>query len=350
MRRAVNSTEVARRAGVSRTTVSFVLNGSNDAERIPLATRERILRAADELGYSPNHLARVLTSGRSYLINLLVRHVHPTFFSRAIEAFNAALHGSGYDLRIQETAAWTPERWQEVLKDRWPVDGTIVLEEAAFVPLLVQGDHSLHPVVSVGSAFCTDVDHVGIDLHTGAVIAVQHLFESGHRNIAFVGPSYYTRTTRWEGYDAEVRQMGQEPCLMITSDDWKQAERARARTAVETFLQSNPCPDALFCFNDEFAIGALRAVKDRGLRVPEDVVIVGCDDIDDTQYHDPPLSTLHYPYEEAAQLAWDCLRRRIEVPDRAALPMQSFLLKPELVLRQSSIRSVSSPPSNAVRE
>lgn len=334
MRRAVNSTEVAQRAGVSRTTVSFVLNGRDDSGRIPPATRERVLRAAEELGYSPNHIARVLLSGRSYLINLLVRHVHPTFFSRAIESFNGVLRDSGYDLRIQETAAWTEGHWSDISRDRWPVDGTIVIEEASLVPLLARAGQGSYPIVNVGSAFCTDIDHVGIDLYAGTLEAVRHLLATGRRRIAFVGPTHADSSTRWAGYIDEMRANDLPPCPIFTEPDWKLPDRARARRAVDRFLESNRCPDAVYCFNDENAIGALRALKDRGVRVPEDVAIVGCDDIDETEYHDPPLSTLHYPYDEAARLAWEFLRKRIENPD--ATPLQSIVLKPELVIRQSS--------------
>jgi DNA-binding LacI/PurR family transcriptional regulator len=335
MRRAVNSTEVARRAGVSRTTVSFVLNGREDSGRIPPATRDRVLRAAEEMGYSPNHIARVLISGRSFLINLLVRHVNPTFFARAIESFNAVLQGTGYDLHIQETAAWTEENWKAASNGRWPVDGMIVLEEAGFIPHLTGVEPTERiPVVSVGSAYSTEVDHVGIDLQAGAAEAVRHLVATGRQRIAFLGPNYTERMTRWIGFSEEMLRLGREPALIRSEPSWSHSERALARWAVETALETATPFDALFCFNDEYAIGALRALKDRGLRIPDDVALVGCDDIEETEYHDPPLSTLHYPYEEAAKVAWEMLRRRIDAP---ALPRQSMILTPKLMVRRSSV-------------
>ena len=333
MRRAINSTEVARRAGVSRTTVSFVLNGRDDAQKIPLATRERVLHAAQELGYQPNHLARALVSGRSYMICLLVRRVHPAFYSRAIAAFYAALQGSGYDLRVQETAGWAPAQWGEATGDRWPVDGIIAIEETYCLPPLIASLDGRTPLVNVGASYRVDVDYVGIDLFAGTTAAIDHLVATGRTHIGWLGGEGMEYTSRYQAYEAAMLRRGW-PLLTITPAPANPlSSRTLAYAAVGAFLTGGGKVDALVCFNDEFAIGALRAIRERGLRVPGDIALVGCDDIEEAGYHDPPLSTQHYPYDHAARTAWEMLRRRIENP---GLPIQSCLLVPDLIVRGSS--------------
>jgi DNA-binding LacI/PurR family transcriptional regulator len=333
MRRAVNSTEVARRAGVSRTTVSFVLNGSEDSARIPLATRERVLRAAEEMGYSPNHMARVLISGRSFLIGLFSTRVHPAFYSRSIAAFQAALRGGGYDLRIQETAGWTVQQWKEAANDRWPLDGAILLEAVSALPNLTAGNHNHFPIVNVGADVSESVDHVRIDLYTGTRQAIQHLQERGRTRIAYLSPDQHRTTPRCQAYLDAMEDTGGEVRLIISRYRWEDSIRDGAYHAVTEYVRDGGDMDAIACFNDEHTIGALVALRNRGIRVPQDVALAGCDDIEDVRYHDPPLSTLQFPFDEAARISWDLLRRRIEEPD---LPLQSVTLSAPLIVRQSS--------------
>lgn len=341
MRRAINSTAVAQRAGVSRTTVSLVLNNRDSAAGIPASTRARVERAAAELGYRPNHLARALLTGRSYLIRLLVTKVHPAFYSRAIEAFHAALHGSGYDLLIQETRTWTQQQWEDAASSRWPADGILAFEQTAFVPYLAAGLKGRIPYVSVGPDNGLS-SHVGVDLYTGTTNAVRHLAETGRSRIAYLGWDYVAEHPRGRAYEAEMRRLGQAPLWITLDAPLDSPDREFGRAAIEEYLASgDPYRiDALVCFNDEMAISALQCLKRHGRRVPEDIALVGCDGIEETEYHDPPLTTLRYPYEEVAQAGWQMLRHAIEPPVEAAesadLAPVTRLWVPELVVRESS--------------
>lgn len=333
MRKAVSSEDVARHAGVSRTTVSFVLNGSENIDRIPAATRERVLRSAEALGYTPNQMARALITGRSNLINLLVLQVSPAYYSRMVEAFNAVLRQTGYELRIHETAGWEPEQWKRAANNRWPVDGIIVIEEEIHLPHLVEALRGRIPLVNVGPQYCDGVDHVGIDLYSASAHAVRHLRETGRSRIAYLGLSVLDYTSRPAAYRATMEELGLEPVRILMEPDYTKPERALARDAIARFLAAGATMDGLFCFNDEMAIGALKAARDFGLRVPQDLAIVGCDNIEETLYHDPMLSTLSYPADEIARLTWQVLKRRIDEPD---IPLQSADLAASLIIRESS--------------
>jgi DNA-binding LacI/PurR family transcriptional regulator len=324
--------DIARELKLSRTTVSKVLTGKDD-HAIPAATKERVRQAAQSLWYRPNHMARTLRSGRSYLINLLVLHVHPAFYSRLIAAFQSALRESGYDLRIQETAHWTPADWREAAADRWPVDGVIVVESVTNVPYLMEAAQGNLPVVNVGSTAHPDMDHVEMDLYTGTREAIRYLQESGRKRIAYLGPSFVTGTSRGAAYMDSMRDSEATPRFITAELGTNIPERELALFSVADYLGKGADIDAIACFNDELAIGAMRAIKEHGLRVPEDIALIGCDDIDETQYHDPALSSLRYPYDEAAKRAWNMLRRRIEDPDQAK---QESVIPSTLVIRKSS--------------
>jgi LacI family transcriptional regulator len=346
MRRAINSAAVARLAGVSRTTVSFVLNRRDDAAGIPAATRDRVLRAAEELGYQPNHLARALLTGRSYLIRLLVQRVHPAFYSRATEAFHATLRGSGYDLHIQETLDWTPEEWENAAAGRWPADGILVFEQGTFVPYLVEGLKGRIPIVNVGPAPVKSIPHVGVDLYTGTTEAVRHLIETGRTRIGYLGWDFVAEQSahhpRGAAYATEMQKRGLPPRWITATWDPHYRDRVFGQRAMDEYLAAgDPYKlDAVVCFNDEMAVSALQSLKRHGRRVPEDVALVGCDGIEETEYHDPPLSTLRFPYEEAAQVAWEILRHGIEAQEehteQETTPPVSRLLLPQLIVRESS--------------
>lgn len=358
MRRAINSAAVARQAGVSRTTVSFVLNGSDNAAAIPAATRERVLRAAEELGYQPNHMARVLLTGRSYLIRLLVERVHPAFYSRATESFHAALRGSGYDLHIQETFDWTPTQWEHAAASRWQADGFLVFEGRAFVPHLVAGVRGRVPIVNIGTSYDRTVPHVGVDLYQGTMEAVRHLAESGRRRIGYLGWDYVIEHSRGRGYQDEMQRRGLAPLWICPPPNpacQGGGDRAFAEKSIDSYLASgDPYRlDALICFNDEMAISALQTFKRHGRRVPDDIALVGCDGIEETRYHDPPLTTIAFPYEAATQAAWAMLNRCIEArenqtdTDEQTPPPLSHLFVPELVVRESSRASRSTETARA---
>jgi DNA-binding LacI/PurR family transcriptional regulator len=174
---------------------------------------------------------------------------------------------------------------------------------------------------------------VRIDLFSATRAAVRHLLASGRRRIAFLAPGHEPGSSRADAYRAVLVEAGLAPMFIDVPPAEGFSERARTRQAVRGVLRRRQRPDALFCFNDEYAIGALRGLRDAGLSVPDDVAIFGCDGIEETEYHDPPLSTIVFPFTEAARLGWEFLRQRIEDP---GLPVQSAVLIPDLAVRESS--------------
>jgi LacI family transcriptional regulator len=192
------------------------------------------------------------------------------------------------------------------------------------------------PFVNVGAHIIDNCDIVHIDLSESARDAVLHLHDVGCRRIGYLVPDWLTwfrdhKDERLWGYEAGVRQVGQEPEFVFTPG----TSRPLVDSAFKAHIEKHGAPDGLFCYNDEMAIGALRALQDLGLSVPGDVALVGCDGIEDTAYHNPPISTIVMPMAEMFAQAWDFLERRLGQP---ALPLQKLIVKPHLEVRGSSKR------------
>jgi LacI family transcriptional regulator len=134
---------------------------------------------------------------------------------------------------------------------------------------------------------------------------------------------------RWEAYHEVMAQAGLKPELILTRDQ----ERASGRAAIVSYVQQFGCPDSIFCYNDDLAISAFRGLRDLGIRIPDDVALIGCDGIEDAEYHDPAITSVVQPISEMCSLAWDCLERRVREPD---CDLYQRILKPELVLREST--------------
>jgi DNA-binding LacI/PurR family transcriptional regulator len=189
------------------------------------------------------------------------------------------------------------------------------------------------PVVSMGAYYLTEVDHVGVDLYAGAMQAVQHLIEQGCRRVAYLvnAESRHPGDARRDAYDMVMREASLSREYIVSVDQSRQA----AGAAVAAYVEQFGLPDGIFCHNDEMALGAYRRLRLLGVRVPEDVALVGCDGIEDTEYLEVPLTTIRQPLEEMCGLACEFLHRRMAQPD---IPLQSVVLLPQLVVRGSSLR------------
>lgn len=332
----VNSDDVARKAGVSRTTVSYVLNGRQAG--IPQATRERVLLAAAELGYRPDPAASSLAGGKTYVISLMTLCIHPAFYSRVIESFLLIMANTPYEIRITETRKWSAQHWEKAALGGWSCDGIIVLNETEHLDLLRSACEGRVPIVSVGGFYSLVLDHVGVDYYAGALLAVRHLIESGRRKIVHLTSERHAVTERYRAYAEELAKAGL-PAQTITFEQapGELTNRASAYRAMTEYLARTPAVDrcdALFCVDDESAIAALRALRDVDLHTPGDVAVVGCDDIEDSSYFYPAITTIRFPYDEVASQSWQMLLRRMEQPE---LPRQELVYRPELIVRESSI-------------
>jgi LacI family transcriptional regulator len=221
----------------------------------------------------------------------------------------------------------------------WPVDGLMLYDIAGMqeklAPLAAPGRHPA--LVSVGTYVEPEFDTVTLDLAAGTRAALDHLMASGRQRIAYVAPHHFLLPAapyveypdpRIAAYEAGMREAGREPLVVSLAANSPSVAREHMRDAFDAAR----C-DALFCWNDDIALGVYRGLRDAGVRVPDDVALVGVDGKEEAAYLDCPLSTVRLPIEEGCRLGWDYLSRRMVEPD---IPRQEAVLVPELVVRESS--------------
>jgi len=283
---------VAARAGVSQSAVSLVLNGA--PARIGAATRERILRAAAELGYRPNLIARGLVHRRSYAIGLLVPDLRNPFFADVVSGAQRVAAHAGYIVLPLDSAETPLGRHLEALQAR-QIDGVIMdaVGASSVDPRLL---HELDVVVidepsDRWPGLATDAEGAGR-------LAAQHLLELGHRRVAFIGPAADSHSFR-------MRERGFVKALARSSVSLVSELLVRATPTVAggqaagaRLLALTDRPTAVFCVNDLVALGLLKACARAGVRVPEDLSIVGCDDIEMARLVTPELTTVQVPARE----------------------------------------------------
>jgi LacI family transcriptional regulator len=328
--------DIARRLNVSQATVSYVLSGRSSGP-VNEQTRQRVLEAARAMGYRRNRAAQALTGHGSQVIEFCVASFYPAYFAQIIHAFNLEIHPTPYELHIVDPAFDNDEDWM-LSKGDWPVDGIIAdiaLPEAVLSWLRQRNT----PIVSVGIYAHTEIDHVFVDMYPALLEGIRQL-TAHSRRVAFVSmwPAQpitlgHRQDTRYPAYREAMKEAGLPEEVIVIHGTQGMPLRALTRDKVRAHIVENGCPDAFFCLNDERAIGTLAACHELGLRVPQDVMLLGCDGIEDTAYHYPPISTVQYPFAEVAQLSWQFLQHRMKHPDA---PLQSVTLTAELVRRQSS--------------
>lgn len=333
MARGVSSFDVARLAGVSQATVSYVLNQRKGMSVRP-ETRSRVMDAALSLGYQPNRAARSLAGGRTGTIALWVPLAYHTVFNHFVEQIMALASVGDVHVTIVQTARETAASLlASGHLSTTNVDGIISVDERQLINDVQQMTGALPPIVSIGPAYTDQVDHVGVDTFTGSYEAVRHMIESGCKRVAhatFAGGMQKT-DPRYKGYEKAVHEAAMTPEFIIL----ERGEYDDTSCAIRERFASNDRPDGVFCWNDEAAIGANRALADLGLRVPNDVAIVGSDGVRETEFAVPSLTTIAQPFGEMCRLAWAYLNTRIEDPE---VPMQATILPTKLIVRQSTGR------------
>ncbi len=326
--------DIADRVGVSLMTVSAALGGNYPTITISPATRQRVIEVARELGYRPNRIARALVTGRTHVIGFWAQGLREPYFARAVDEAQRRIKAEGYEIIISNVPIVTEWDPQGSLLAQWPVDGILAFEWPDYVDAYLDAHPSFRvPVISLGAYYTRRTDYVGFDYETGAREATQHLLEVGCRRILYMLTPFgnHPGDARFRGYTETMQQAGCKPEYLIT----EAAKRPDARQALTDYLQANPWPDGIFFFSDEMAIGGYRALRDLGARIPDDVALVGCDGIEDTEYLDPPLSTIIPPVETMCANAWNFLRARME---DSTQPLQGEILASHLAIRASSLR------------
>ncbi len=327
--------DVAEHAQVSIRTVSNVVSGyAHVSERM----RKRVLEVIDELDYRPNPVARTLRTGRTGMLALVVPEIDVPYFSAlARDVINAAA-ALGYRVMVDQTGH-DHDRERELLTGG---GRTMLFDGILFSPLvtkseLLEMNDPRMPLVLLGEHdFDGRFDHVAIDNVRAARDAVQHLVGGGRSRIAAIGAQpleeYATPQQRTAGYTSALADNGIDfdPRYTKAAAHYSRADGYQAATEL---LALDPRPDAIFCFSDLLAIGAIRAVFDAGLHVPSDVAIVGVDDIEEGHYSRPSLSTVSLDTGFIAEQAIARLTSRIEGPELAP---QQIVAPHTLKIRESS--------------
>lgn len=338
----VNLRTLAEHLELSQTTVSLVLNNSPSAKSIPQETRNRVLEAAQRLNYRPNYFARSLRQSRSMSVGVLAPDLSEGYFTRVMSGVVQELTDAHY---FYFTAC---HDWKKDLIEQYPrmlveraVDGFMLLNTPADqiavpVPVVAISAHS--PV--------QNVTNIILDHHKAVTAALRHLFELGHRRIAFMrGPRAIPDSDfRWQSIQQVAGEIGIriDPNLVIRIDagGWstKTGQHPMAPeigyNPMQGLLEKTKNFTAIFCFNDIAAIGAIRALKDAGRRVPEDVSVVGFDDIQSAAYSTPSLTTVRQPLFEMGQRGAQILLERIA--NREASYPAEVVMEPKLVIREST--------------
>jgi DNA-binding LacI/PurR family transcriptional regulator len=306
--------EVAERAGVSVRTVSNVVN---DFPQVATETRARVQRALDELGYQPNAVARTLRNGRSGLIALVLPELDVPYFAELTRAVIEQAAVAGYTVVVDQTDG-DPVRERELVMrgSRAAMFDGLIFNPLALGGADLRNRASSTPVVLLGERVVQGgLDHIMIDNVGAAELATQHLIELGRQRIAAIGDQFdETRQTgqlRTQGYRAALRAAGRQviPELVRPTEYFHRADGA---AAMADLLALPELPDAVFCYNDLLALGALRTILSRGLRVPDDIALVGFDDIEDGRYSTPSLTTISPDKTQIAKNAVQLLLNRLD--------------------------------------
>lgn len=328
--------DVAARANVAVRTVSNVVSGYT---HVSDQMRQRVLAAIEELDYRPNPAARTLRTGRTGMLALVVPEIDVPYFSALARDVIHAAAGLGYRVMIDQTGH-DHDRERDLLTGN---DRRMLFDGILFSPLVTQAEMlemdatARMPLVLLGEhQFDGRFDHVAIDNVRAAEDAVAHLVAGGRRRIAAIGAQplepYATPQQRTAGYERALRLAGIE----LRSDFARSAahySRADGYAVTMDLLALTPRPDAIFCFSDLLAMGAMRAVFDAGLSVPDDIAIVGIDDIEEGRYSRPTLTSVSLDTGFIAERAVTRLVQRI---DDAELAAEQIIAPHVLRVREST--------------
>jgi DNA-binding LacI/PurR family transcriptional regulator len=323
--------QVAKRANVSTATVSRVLNGFPGVREKTLV---RVRRVIAELGYVPNPSARSLRAGRTRLFGLIVSDVNNPFFPEIIDSFEALASAQGIEVIFTHTN-YDPQRLHNCIRRmvERSVDAIAVMTSEVEEESLKLAVHAGVPIVLMNQhRLAKKYPNVPLEYTDGFREALDHLFSLGHSDIGFIaGPQTLNSAQgRKDAFTAALRAHGKHVCK-----DWIAIGDMRVeggRLAMQHLLSLNPRPTAVVTSNDLMAVGVLQAAREAKIRVPQDLSIIGFDDIPIASMMHPPLSTIRHPRREVAARAFDCLWKLVNGQKIVAQPA----LQPHLVIREST--------------
>jgi DNA-binding LacI/PurR family transcriptional regulator len=325
---------VAQHLGLTPGTVSAVLNDSPSARSIPKETKERIRNAARELNYRPNFFARTLRHKRTYTIGVIAEEIGDSYGSPIISGIELYLRKRDYFF-LTVVHRHDPEllsRYSHILSERG-VEGIITVDTT------VQETPMLPTIAVAGHKKVKGVTNIVLDHERAAVLALNHLKELSHERVAFMkgSPVSSDSKERWDAICRVANEIGMKinPDLVaqINTDD---PTPMLGYPFTKQLLARNKPFTALFAYNDISAIGAIRALQEHGLRVPQDVSVIGFDDIPGAAFYTPSLTTVRQPLNRMGEVAAQCLLERIE--GQKEYPSE-IAIEPEFVIRESTAKA-----------
>ena len=336
MKRRVTTHDIAREAGVSRATVSHVLNNQPGVS-LNVKTRERVLATARKLGYVPNSVAQMLVTGRSRTVGLILSRPDliavDAFVPAMIYGLNEICRKHGYRLlmeSIHDTSG--DDSYLDLAKSR-RIDGLIVINPQEGDVALRKVIESKFPLVVLGSSGHPQENSIGTQDGEASCTATRHLISLGHRLIAHISYAplnYLTARGRFEGYRAALKRAGIRFDKSLFAEGDFTCESGY--DAMKRILSSKVTPTALFAGNDTLAIGAMRAVREAGFSIPDDFAVVGYDDIPAAAFENPPLTTIaSHPFEQGKLVG----EAAIALVEGTTIGRRVNALRLELTIRKS---------------
>jgi DNA-binding LacI/PurR family transcriptional regulator len=325
---------VAQHLGLTPGTVSAVLNDSPSARSIPPETKNRIRAAAKELNYRPNFFARTLRNKRTYTIGVIAEEIGDSYSSPIISGIEQFLRQREYFFLtvVHRHDPALLSRYSQLLSERG-VEGIITVDTT------VQEAPVLPTVAIAGHKKLKGVTNIVLDHQRAAVLALNHLKDLHHRRIAFMkgNPISSDAADRWDAICRVAEQIGVQidPDLTVQIDADDPTPMLGYPFTKHLLARQKPFT-AIFAYNDISAIGAVRALQEQGLRVPQDVSVLGFDDIPGAAFHTPSLTTVRQPLNRMGEVAAQALLDRIE--GRREYPAE-IAIEPELVVRESTAQA-----------
>ena len=326
----MNIKEVARVAKVSTATVSRTINGSN---KVSEQTALRVQQAIEKLRYYHDTNARALGSGRSNLYGLIISDITNPFFPELVKSFEEVALRHGKEVLVANTN-YDPVRAEHCARRmlQRKVDGVAIMTSEVHSKLLEDFHHERIPLIFLDTAGSQkNVSRLVIDYPSGIEAAVEHLHSIGHTSIGFIaGPaSYHSALIRQKTFEKSMRQRH----LALPSRFLQKGDHtiAGGYAAMLLMLAHPTAPGAVIASNDLTAIGALRAIREKGLRVPEDISLIGFDDITVSSYIQPPLTSVRIPRNEIAETAFHAL---VEMRNKHNVDVHP--IRTELIIRKST--------------
>lgn len=329
--------DVARRAGVSPSTVSRVLN--KNTQYIAEETRKRVLEVVDELNYYKNVHARRLATGRSNLFGLVISDIANPFFPEVIRGFQRAAWDRGFDVLVLNTE-YSPARTESIVRK-------LVESDVSGVAIMTSSidDSATHELTNaeVGVVFSNlcragkYISNITVNYATGIAQAIEHVVELGHRHAAVIAGPQGNRTAAMimQALVSGLKRKGMNPDPVKSS----QYRIDAGALAIQDILNARERPTVVFCGSDLIAMGAMSALEEAGVKVPDDVSIVGIDNISFATLARPSLTTIHVPREKLGETAFFALEKMLKLKRHNGA---EYSLETELIVRKSTAPALRS--------